>query len=77
MRAGESVFLQKEKVAKMDMPLLDLKDVTVWRGDRKVFDGLSLQIESQERVAVLGPHGAGIRSLLSLVSGDIHAVGDE
>ena len=37
----------------MNMPLLELKDVTVWRGDRKVFDGLSLQIESQERVAVL------------------------
>ena len=61
----------------MDMPLLELKDVTVWRGDRKVFDGLSLQIESQERVAVLGPNGAGKSTLLSLISGDIHPVADE
>ena len=61
----------------MKTPLLELGSVVVWRGDRKVFDGLSLEVESGERVAILGPNGAGKSTLLSLITGDIHPVADE
>jgi len=57
--------------------VLELENVTVWRGDNKVFDGLSLRIETGEKVAVLGPNGAGKSTLLALISGDIHPVADQ
>ena len=57
--------------------MLELENVTVWRGDNKVFDGLSLRIETGEKVAVLGPNGAGKSTLLALISGDIHPVADQ
>ncbi|MFP6884297.1 MAG: ATP-binding cassette domain-containing protein [Roseibacillus sp.] len=61
----------------MGSPVLELENVTVWRGDNKVFDGLSLQIETGEKIAVLGPNGAGKSTLLALISGDIHPVADQ
>ena len=61
----------------MGSPVLELENVTVWRGDNKVFDGLSLRIETGEKIAVLGPNGAGKSTLLALISGDIHPVADQ
>ena len=61
----------------MGSPALELEDVTVWRGEQKVFDGLSLRVESGERVAILGPNGAGKSTLLALISGDVHPVADQ
>ncbi len=58
----------------MGLPVLELDDVTVWRGEQRVFDGLSLRVESGERVAILGPNGAGKSTLLALISGDVHPV---
>lgn len=55
-------------------PVLELENVTVWRGDNKVFEDLSLRVDAGERVAILGPNGAGKSSLLALISGDIHPV---
>ena len=58
----------------MASPALELDDVTVWRGNNKVFDGLSLRVASGEQVAVLGPNGAGKSTLLALIAGDVHPV---
>lgn len=52
--------------------LLDIENVTVFRGDTKVFDGLTLHIEEGCSTAVLGPNGAGKTTLLKLVSGELH-----
>ena len=60
----------------MGESVLELKDVTVWRGDNRVFHGLSLRVESGERIAILGPNGAGKSTLLALISGDLHPVAD-
>ena len=58
----------------MGEPVLELENVTVWRGDNRVFDGLSLRVEEGERIAILGPNGAGKSTLLALISGDLHPV---
>lgn len=58
----------------MPEPIFELNNVTVYRGDNRVFDRLSLTVESGERVAILGPNGAGKSTLLALISGDVHPV---
>ena len=57
-------------------PVLELENVTVWRGDNRVFDGLSMRVERGERLAILGPNGAGKSTLLALISGDLHPVAE-
>ena len=58
-------------------PVLELEDVTVYRGDTKVFDGFSLRVDEGEKVAILGPNGAGKSTLLALISGDLHPVAEQ
>lgn len=57
-----------------DPALLDLHNVTVWRGESRVFHELSLRIEQGEHVAVLGPNGAGKTTLLKLIHRELYAV---
>ena len=49
--------------------MLDVRDLVVRFGDRRVLDGLSLQVDDAEIVAVLGPSGAGKSTLLRVVAG--------
>ncbi len=51
--------------------VLDVGNVTVYRGLKKVLDGLTLQIEQGCCTAILGPNGAGKSTLLKLVSGEL------
>ena len=46
----------------------------MYRGDTRVFDGFTLQIDQGCSTAILGPNGAGKTTLLKLVSGDLHPV---
>ena len=52
------------------MPLLTLDAVTLAYGHVPLLDGASLQVESGERVAILGRNGAGKSTLLQVVSGE-------
>ena len=54
--------------------LLDMCNVTVFRGETKVFAGLTLQIEGGCNTAILGPNGAGKSTLLKLMSGELRPV---
>ncbi|MEE2693115.1 MAG: heme ABC exporter ATP-binding protein CcmA [Pseudomonadota bacterium] len=48
---------------------LDLHDVAVMRGGRKILAGVSLSVEPGESVLVRGPNGAGKTTLLRAVAG--------
>lgn len=49
-------------------PMLALQGLTLWRGDRTVFQNLSLHIRGQ-RTGLIGPNGSGKSSLLRLLQG--------
>jgi len=51
-------------------PVLELRDATVVKGDRRVLDGLSLTIRAGEHTAIVGPNGAGKSVLISLLTHD-------
>ncbi|TVZ39606.1 iron complex transport system ATP-binding protein [Alteromonadaceae bacterium 2753L.S.0a.02] len=55
-------------------PILTLKNATVFRGGRKVFDKLSLELNCGEHTAILGPNGAGKTTLLKLISRELRPV---
>jgi|SoiMethySBSTD1v2_1073268.scaffolds.fasta_scaffold21562_4 iron complex transport system ATP-binding protein len=54
--------------------LVEIENATVYRGDTRVFDGLSLSIDSGVSTAVLGPNGAGKTTLLQLIAHEQHPV---
>ena len=58
---------------KTDAPsLLELKNVTVVRGGRKILDSVSLSIGQGEHVAIIGPNGSGKSSLIKTFTKEYH-----
>jgi iron complex transport system ATP-binding protein len=54
--------------------LVEIENATVYRGDTRVFSGLSLDIDTGVSTAVLGPNGAGKSTLLQLIAHEVHPV---
>lgn len=54
--------------------IVDIKHVTVYRGDTEVFTDFSLAIPLGCHTAILGPNGAGKSTLLKLLSRELHPV---
>jgi ABC transport system ATP-binding/permease protein len=57
------------------MPLVSLDGVAVAFGHLPLLDGVSLQIERDERVAIIGRNGTGKSTLLKLIAGEVPADG--
>lgn len=57
----------------VDMPdhQIELKQVTFSRGQRRIFDGVTLSIPRGSIVAVMGPSGTGKTTLLRLIGGQL------
>lgn len=49
-------------------PLLKIDEATVVKGQKKLLDGLSLEIAEGQHTAILGPNGAGKSSLIKLIT---------
>jgi iron complex transport system ATP-binding protein len=60
-----------------DAPLLEFRNLTVYRDDRLVLDRFSLSIPHGQNVAILGPNGSGKSTLLKLVTREVFPVVDE
>jgi ATP-binding cassette subfamily F protein 3 len=52
------------------MSLVVLDDVTLFFGDRMIFDAVSLRLGHGDRVGLIGPNGSGKTTLLKLIAGE-------
>jgi iron complex transport system ATP-binding protein len=55
-----------------DTPLIDIRNATIWRGDTRVFDDLSLKIDQHEPTAILGPNGSGKTTFLKVITRELY-----
>lgn len=56
------------------VPLLDIRNATIFRGSTRVFDRFSLAIGQHEQVAILGPNGSGKTTLLKVINRELYPV---
>ena len=50
------------------MPLFEVRDLWVSYGKAQILEGVSMEVEAKELVAVIGPNGAGKTTLLRAIS---------
>jgi len=55
--------------------LVSIRDLTFFRGDRKIFNGVSLDIPKGKITAIMGPSGTGKTTLLKLIGGQLRPDG--
>jgi phospholipid/cholesterol/gamma-HCH transport system ATP-binding protein len=52
--------------------LIKIRGLHFSRGDRKIFDGISMDIPREGITAIMGPSGTGKTTLLKLIGGQLH-----
>lgn len=65
------IELQRMAVARLGKDVVDLEDVSVSFGDKRVLRDVTWRIAPAERTGILGANGAGKSTLLNLVSGKL------
>ncbi len=55
-------------------PLLDLRNVSVQRGNTLALNSIDLRIEQGEHLAILGPNGSGKSTLIKLITRECYPV---
>ena len=65
------IELKKMATARLGKDVVDLLDVSVSFGDRKILDDVTWRIGPGERTGILGPNGAGKSTLLGLIAGTL------
>jgi iron complex transport system ATP-binding protein len=56
------------------VPLLELRNVRVMRGEKIVLDDLNFRVDVNEHVAVLGPNGCGKSTLIKTITRECYPV---
>ena len=56
------------------LPLIEMDNLTVRRGDNLALDGLTLSVAQDEHVAILGPNGCGKSTLMKVMSRELYPV---
>ncbi|MCL2335170.1 MAG: ATP-binding cassette domain-containing protein [Endomicrobia bacterium] len=51
---------------------IEFKNVSVLRGERRILDGINLNIGTGENAAVIGPNGSGKSTFIKLITGKIY-----
>ena len=59
---------------KPEVPLVEVRNATIWRGATCVFESLDLLIGQHERVAIVGPNGSGKTTLLKAINRELYPV---
>ncbi|NPA72817.1 MAG: ATP-binding cassette domain-containing protein [Gammaproteobacteria bacterium] len=54
-----------------EKPLIEIKNLTFSRGNRKIFDDITLSIPKGKITAIMGPSGSGKTTLLKLIAGQL------
>jgi len=55
-----------------DTDIVSIKNLSFSRGDRKIFNNISLTIPRGKITAIMGPSGTGKTTLLKLIGGQLH-----
>ena len=53
------------------MTILHAQSVSMQVGGARLVDGIDLEVDAGEMIAIVGPNGAGKSTLLRLLSGDL------
>jgi iron complex transport system ATP-binding protein len=64
----------QSEALRRSVPLIEMRQATVWRGRTCVLKNFSLTIEQNEHVAILGPNGSGKTTLLKTISRELRPV---
>ena len=55
----------------MTTPLIEIRDLVFYRGDRAIFDGVNIDIRRGQITAIMGPSGTGKTTLLRIIGGQL------
>ncbi len=56
----------------LDEPLVKIRDLHFYHGERAIFDGVDIDIPRGKVTAIMGPSGTGKTTLLKLIGGQLH-----
>ena len=70
-KAEEETRAFSSMARRMGKKILELEDVSVSRGGKKVIDGFSLEFVKGQRFGVIGPNGSGKSTLLEVITGNL------
>lgn len=65
-----------QKQINTEPPILELHNVTVIRGEKKILNSISLLVKRGEHLAVIGPNGSGKSSLIKTITKEYYPLAE-